>query len=776
MKKPTNPIADKSAVIKGEKYRFTVLTDRLIRLEYAEDGVFEDRATQTVINRLFPVPKFTVSENDGTLKIETDCVRLIYRGGPFSRNSLSASFCGRLGKLHGRWYYGDEIQTLPGTSRTLDGASGSIDLQGSIMNNNSFAVMDDSHTLAITDENWVDVRKDDCIDIYLFAYPGQYKDCLCDYYTLTGAPPLLPRFALGNWWSRYHKYSDAEYRELMERFKSEEIPVSVAVIDMDWHKVDIDPKYGTGWTGFSWEKSLFPNPKSFIEYLHENDMKVSLNLHPAEGISAHEDCYEEAAKAMGADISKEENIPFDIADSKFVGVYFDKVLRPLEDDGVDFWWIDWQQGNTSKLPGLDPLWMLNHFHYLDSMKDNRRGLLFSRFSGFGSHRYPIGFSGDTIINWESLDFQPYFTACASNVGYGWWSHDIGGHMRGYRDDELESRWTQLGAFSPILRLHCSYNEFISREPWSYNHETYLSMKKFLRLRYELIPYLYSMNYRAHSGCLPLITPLYYDYPELPEAYKHGNEYFFGSELLVCPITRKHDEVTGMGSTEMYIPEGLWFDFFNKYSYSGNRTLKMFRKYDEMPVLAKAGAIIPMCGINGNSTDNPEELIFNIFPGANNSFTVYEDDGKTRSYENGDCVKTTVTLNWGDKKTITVSKPEGNISLIPDNRKYKIILNCVNDVGLSSDADIEKSYKNGAIEITSDCADGFSVCFEEGLRISDNDYVDKVYDILYEAHTFYETKKEIYDAVKTKNLREAISDIYAMDIDINLKDAILEVLL
>ena len=136
----------------------------------------------------------------------------------------------------------------------------------------------------------------------------------------------------------------------------------------------------------------------------------------------------------------------------FLAAYFDLVHRPLEDQGVDFWWIDWQSGPHSRIVGIDPLWMLNHFHFLDNARGGRRPLTFSRYAGPGSHRYPVGFSGDTLVTWASLDFQPYFTATASNVGYGWWSHDIGGHMLGGRDDELATR---LGAARGVLPDHAA---------------------------------------------------------------------------------------------------------------------------------------------------------------------------------------------------------------------------------------------------------------------------------------------------------------------------------
>ena len=772
----TNPIANKNAVIRGDKYRFTVLTDRLLRLEYDEDGIFEDRATQCVVNRDFPVPEFTVSEKDGVLTIETDCLRLEYRGGKFTRNTLNIAYCGYMGKIvgaDGAYYFGDEnVTPFRGTLRTLDGVDGEKELPPSIMSNRRMTHFDDSQSLALTDD-FVEVRKKGIVDTYVFGYSRALTDCLDAYYELTGKTPLLPRFALGNWWSKYFKYTEKTYLDLMNRFKEENIPISVAVIDMDWHKVDIDPKYGSGWTGFSWNTDFFPDPKRFLDALHALNTKTSLNLHPAGGVSAHEDCYKETAKAMGIDPKTEQNIPFDIAEKKFIDVYFDKILKPLEDMGVDFWWMDWQQGNTSKTEGLDPLWMLNHYHYNYARKDGKRGILFSRFSGYGSQRYPVGFSGDTHVTWESLDFQPYFTSSATNVGYGWWSHDIGGHMMGVRDDDLMNRWTQLGVFSPIMRLHSSSNEFIDREPWNYSYETHQSMKKFMRLRCEMIPYLYTMNYRASAQNRPIVMPLYYFYNNA-ESQEIKNEYFFGTELIVSPVTHPKDGVTNMGKAKVYLPEGEWFDFFNKYRYSGNRTFTAYRKYDEMPVFAKAGAIIPMSAAEVNPDKNPDEIILNIFPGADNTFTLYEDDNLTESYLDGKFAKTEIKLDWTGKK-ITIGAPSGDLSVIPENRRYKIVLNCVDDCNVSVNGKFEKRYENGAVIVEISGADGTEISFDS-LNITENDYVKKVFDIIYPATAEHNLKARIIKSVREKSKAEALSDVIATDMDENLKSAVIEVLM
>ena len=323
---------------------------------------------------------------------------------------------------------------------------------------------------------------------------------------------------------------------MMNRFDEEGIPFTVAVIDMDWHLVNIDPKYGTGWTGYTWNREFFPDPKRFMDSLHERGMRITLNVHPADGIRPHEEMYEAMAKELGKDISREEPVAFEITDPAFLSAYFKYAHHPNEEKGVDFWWLDWQQGGITKMEGLDPLWMLNHFHFLDSARNGKRPMTFSRYAGPGSHRYPVGFSGDTVVTWESLKFQPYFTSTASNIGYGWWSHDIGGHMNGYKDDELEGRWYQLGVFSPVNRLHSTKNEFNGKEPWRFNPEIHSMMNEFLQLRHKMVPYLYTMNYRAYAQDTPLVLPMYYYNPRCLESYRVPNEYYFGTGLIVAPIT------------------------------------------------------------------------------------------------------------------------------------------------------------------------------------------------------------------------------------------------
>ncbi len=532
----THPIADPANVLVGEHYRITLLDAGLVRLEYDESGTFEDRASQTVVDRAFPATDFEVTETDDRLEVHTERLHLIYDKGPFTTHGLSVQAKGGYHSNDSVWRYGQNTPNLGGTARTLDDVDGAIPLEDGVLSFNGVSLVDDSRTVLLEPDGWIAPRRPGTLDLYVFSYGRDYRAALQALYRLTGPTPVLPRYALGNWWSRYHPYTADEYVELMDRFRDEGVPLSVAVIDMDWHQVEIDPRYGSGWTGYTWNTDLFPDPARFLADLHERGLATSLNVHPAEGVHAHETAYPSIAKRMGIDPSTELPVNFDPTDPDFMEAYLEELHHPLEDEGVDFWWLDWQQGGVTKVPGLDPLWLLNHFHYLDSGRDGRRPLTFSRYAGIGSHRYPIGFSGDTHITWESLDFQPFFTATASNAGYGWWSHDIGGHFKGYLDDELATRWVQLGVFSPVNRLHSGFNPFNTKEPWRFSAASETVMKDFLRLRHRLLPYLATMNLRAHAEGEPIVQPMYYDHPDDGAAYTVPNQFMFGSELLVAPIT------------------------------------------------------------------------------------------------------------------------------------------------------------------------------------------------------------------------------------------------
>ena len=627
------PAAD-GATVTGPGYRISVLTDRLIRIEWDSEERFVDEKTQQVMNRRFPVPAFRVMRTEHGIEITTDSLRLRYDERMPSTAGLSIALLAGATDVHyTTWRPGQAYpQTLPlrgnlgSTVRTLDEVDGAIEIPPGILSTFGFGVLDDSDSLLLGEDGWIRPRDSTGQDFYFFGHGRDHTAALRAFHELTGPIPLVPRFALGNWWSRYWAYDEDEYLALMTRFHDDGIPLSVAVIDMDWHMVDVDPAIGTGWTGYTWNRELFPDPERFLAELHARGLAVTLNLHPADGIRRHESSYAGVAEAMGVDPSTGIPIDFDVSSRRFMDAYQEHVLGPLEDQGVDFWWIDWQSGEHSHLPGLDPLWMLNHTHFHASGRHGRRPLTFSRYTERGGHRYPVGFSGDTIVSWASLAFQPVFTATAANAGYTWWSHDIGGHMHGVHDIELAVRWLQFGVLSPINRLHSSTNPFSSKEPWAYGEPAATIMRRYLRLRHRLIPMLYTAAWRAHRDHVSVVRPLYHDAPSAHGAYRHPEQYLLGEHLLVVPITAPREQSSLLATVKAWLPDGDWVDLITGLRYRGSRDVLLTRSLEEYPVLARSGAVVPLdADPLSPAADAPEHMELLVIPGTATS-TLAEDDG------------------------------------------------------------------------------------------------------------------------------------------------------
>ncbi len=796
----------------GDKYRITILTDRLIRLEYSREGVFEDKKTFAVINRDFdPKPLVLVTEEKDSLTVETKSLVLSYDKRQFSSSGLLI----KLKETGAVWNFGeayDDFSNLGGTARTLDDADGRVRLEKGIFGRNGIAVIDDSKSPVFDGKEYVK-REKDAVDVYFFGYGKDYYGGLYDFCRLSGKMPMIPRYALGNWWSRYYRYTEESYMDVVKNFANEDIPISVAVIDMDWHITEVDPKYGSGWTGYSWNKDLFPDYKRFLKRLHDSNLKVTLNLHPADGIRPFEDMYEDFAKAYSADCENadagksEKNYEFDFGDKKFRDAYFEAVMHPYEEDGVDFWWIDWQQGTGKKEKDVDPLLLLNHYHYEDQKKRNVRPMIFSRYAGVGSHRYPVGFSGDTHATWKSLDFQPYFTSTASNIGFNMWSHDIGGHMLGDKNLDRLIRWIQYGVFSPIMRIHSSSSAFFNKEPWLLDEPYRGIVKKFMRLRHELIPYIYTENHRAYAESKPLIRPMYYDIKD-EGAMEVPNQYGFGDNLIVCPVTKPQDEELRLGCSSGYIPKGRWVDIFTGHIYETEGIRKMYRELSEIPVLLKAGGIVPMAELMNaessaqertgidcenensyssalNDITNPSSLKILVGGGADGEYTLYEDDGISMDFEKGSFVTTKLTTHFdAEKKTaeFTVNPAVGELSLVPEKRNFEIVI-----YGIKGDAAEVTGDNSQSCELISH--ENFlsikmpNVITAEGVTVSlknvgllENDYKQLVFEILDRAWIKMTDKDMIYGKLQKLDRISFARWLNSADLSENLKSAINEVVL
>ena len=689
-----NPVADPAAEVVLGNARFTVLTPRMIRMEWAADGHFEDHASFVFLNRRLPVPRFTrkieAAATGRVLRLHTDSLDLAYTLSPGSDGRFTPADLSVSLTVAGKpvtWTPGTaDPENLLGTTRTLDGARGGKTREPigqGLISRSGWAVVDDS-TRPLFDSAdfsfprgeaspwpWAierpeitsQARYDELTraespataapavpifrqDWYFFGYGHHYQQALGDYVHVAGRIPLPPRFAFGAWWSRYWSYSDQELESLVHQFRANDVPLDVLVVDMDWHlpfgddwSVH-DPSGNVArWTGYTWNKLLFPDPQLFLEKMHRDGLKVTLNLHPASGVQPFEQAYPAMARAMGIDPASGKYVPFDITDKKFARNYLDILHHPLERQGIDFWWLDWQQSQHTRLPGVNPTWWLNYVHFTDQQREGKRPLLFHRWGGLGNHRYQIGFSGDSISSWESLAFQPWFTATAANVGYAYWSHDIGGHMPGKIDPELYTRWLQFGALSPILRTHTTKNADAERRIWAYPE-----------------PYSDAMRH----------------------AYTARSEYQFGKNFIVAPIATPVDPETNLTHQSIWLPPGEWLETPTGRHLHGPVTVDRSFSLPQVPLYVRAGAITPMAPAMHFTNERPlSPLIIEVNPlanGATSHYTLYEDAGNTPTYTAGQAARTSLSATQiTDTLTVTIASIQGAYLGMQRSRSYQLKL-------------------------------------------------------------------------------------------------------
>lgn len=544
-----NPIADSKATVISGKARFTVLTDQVIRMEYVSTAnTFLNNATTAILNRNLPVPKFTQSTTNGILTIATNKISLQYTiGTSFSTTTLLAT--GDFGK----WHFG---QASPGN---LLGTIKSLDLLGptslnctlnknitvhdedlhcafGLISRDGWSIIDDSKTYVLDADNWWSIENPNTNDMYLFAHGLDYKGALQDFVSISGKTAMPPRNTFGVWWTRWFNYNQADVKDIISEYVDHHLPLDVFVLDMDWH---VKP----AWGAYTWDNHLFPDPKDvMLNYMKQHKGLITLaNIHDDNGVVSEEANHAAMVEMMDLPNSTGD-IPFEICtNQKYAIALEDAVLLPIEKDGIDYWWIDWQQGgNHGGCKGMlqNPTIWTNKMRATDHIRrgSTKRGLVLARWGGLGSHRYQVGFSGDVSgVTWESLAYQPYFSMTATNVGYGFWSHDIVG-PGGQDVDKLElyTRWLQWATYSGIFRSHdrgssagncagdfpssTTSNTCTVVKPWNVPLKFFKANRAALQRRAALVPYTYTLARDAYDTGLGPLRPMYYEYPKLDHSY------------------------------------------------------------------------------------------------------------------------------------------------------------------------------------------------------------------------------------------------------------------
>lgn len=642
-----NALSKNEAVFRGKKYRITILSELLVRLEYSESGSFEDRPTELAKFRNFDVPKFEIQNDDRYLTIKTSYFTLTYEkekpmvGNKFSPDKYLKVSLNDTDRL---WYFTQvEARNFKSTASSIDESLEMPKLEKGLYSTDGFVSIDDSKSLIFNADGSVGKRSDERIDTYLFMYKKDFGFCLKNYYQLTGYPPLIPRYALGIWWDKKDAYNADQIYSLIDKFKRNSIPLSVLVLS---NALD---QFGV------LNNNAFGDFRSLVNDLHNDSIKVGTTL--------------DLNKVNIKQGDAINSIPFNVYDKSFLINYLNTSVLPLYKSGVDFTNIEFDNKD------LYALRMMNYYFYkYNESVSQKRALILSKNGLIASHLYPVSDSGETMIDWKVLKFLPLYNSTSSNIGLTWWSHAVGGFKGGVEEAELYTRYVEFSTYSPIFRFASKSGRYYKREPWKWDVKTLKIVKDYTLMRHKLIPYLYSEAYKYAKTGLPIIQPLYYKYPELYDEPTYKNEYSFGPELFIAPITEKKDAIMNRTVVKLFLPTGMWYDFTTGKKYPGGKRYISFYKDENYPVFARSGGIIPLACLkeNINSTSNPDELEIHIFPGKNNTYKLYEDDGETNEYKNGKYNITEIDYNYlPNNYTVIIRSIEGTTEVLPEKRKYKI---------------------------------------------------------------------------------------------------------
>ncbi len=642
-----------NTILVDDTVRFTVICPELIRIEHASTGQFVDAPTMLAASRSGKDMDVSTSQTGGVFQLKTPRLYLEYSGDGDRPDEHNLKIQVTDSDTEWRPEMAN-TENLGGPLQTLDGCSEAWPLNAGLLSRNGWFFLDDSRTHILTDD-WIAERplEHSYTDWYFFGYGKDYRAALRALATLSGDVPLPRKHIFGSWYCRWWPYTSDDYRKIVQEYRENDFPLDIMVMDMDWHRKDGTTGFGwcnrgaMGWTGWSWNRDLLPDVEDLLKEFEEDNIFVTLNAHPHDGIRSNEDMYEDFMRDVGENPSEGKDLPFLAGDKRYMDAYFKHAHTPHEEIGVDFWWVDWQQDNIMPyvyhIPYLKHLPWLNHLYFEHSRERDKRGLGFSRWAGWGDHRYPIHFSGDTSACWDVLEFEIPFTVASGNSGCFFWAHDTGGFHSKERDPELYARWVQFCTFSASLRLH-SCGEHLDRRPWLWGEPFVSVMRDAFHLRARLMPYVYTAAWQCHNQTVPLMRPMYLDAPDTDEAYQFPNQYFFGDHLLVAPVVKAGGGEDLKATQETWIPSGTWHHWFTGETIEGPAVVNVTTPLNQIPVWARAGAAIPMQPYTERMASAPlETLQLRCTPAGKDPVEslLYEDDGQTDGYRNGQFATTRI---------------------------------------------------------------------------------------------------------------------------------------
>jgi alpha-glucosidase len=527
------------------------------------------------------------------------------------------------------------------------------------------------------------------MDFY-FIY-GRFDIILYQYTALTGRSPLVPKFALGlhvgtysgGTWNYEHLSSDKYVIALARKLREMGIPVDILWLDSTWRifgKVG-----GKGATSFEWRET-FKNPAAMFDSLYKMKYSmVGLHLRPRFDNGNNIKLLDTARK-LGFTYP-ENNQPGEFVnffDTAAVNWWWQHGVMRVAAQGVRFLKTD--EGSAfgglanesektgpsgkdiAKLHNIFPLAYAKAPYEKFQQHNGIRGLNHTREGYAGIQRYPFIFAGDWPSEWQY--FEPVIKA-GLNIGLsgvGYWTHCMGGFEHN-ADPELYIRWCQFGMMSPIAMVfgmdHPGY-----KEPWNYGEEALRNFKKYDSLRYSLLPYLYSYAWAQYLLGMPMMRALVLDHQDDANVYNITDQYMLGNELMICPVTTK-----GAQTRVVYLPKGDWYDFHTGKKLNGGQWLNVVTPLDVLPMFVRGGSIIPRQPAMMYTDEKAVDLLtLDIFPGDVGYFALYEDDGKSLSYINGDYAQTILHMEREDNNlVIEIDPPTGGYKTAARNYQLKVRL-------------------------------------------------------------------------------------------------------
>lgn len=630
----TKLISNKESCIIGNKYRITILTPRLARLEYTPSGKFIDDPTALVINRTFPKTPYGITESETLIQIDTGIFTITYvKDKDFKAGNFGSNLKAVINNTTIEWQMNSpQVKNLRGINYSIDSIKDKIILDTGLYSLDGYAVVKDN-TPVLTENDIFIPREEGSKDIYLFMYNKDFDGCLNDYFTLTGYPNLIPRYALGAWWYKNDNYTSKDIISLVDRFNKDNIPISIFLL-------------GDSWRG---NNNYIPSIdlKNVSNYLTQKNIKLGVTINPKLEITKGTNEYN-----LISNYTNEEKFKFIPLSNEKLGIYLNMFINNLEMQGVELYSIDYNNPNDK----ID-LWKFAHYHHGKIETRGKRGLSLTRNHGIAVHRYPIIWSGKTLVNWTTLNLLPRYNLQGYNVGVSFIAHPIGGYHNGIEEAELYLRYIQFACFSPIFLLASEGGKYYKREPWKWNPIIENDIIYFMNLRYKLIPYIYTESYNYHKTGKGIVKPFYYDYPKILDDVQYKNQYFFGQNLFVSPITNKKNIVIDRVMKKVFVPDGIWFNLLDGKQYNGTKYYTNFYRDEDYPVFVKAGSIIPMS--YNIKEDIPSTLELNIYPLNDGTYNLYEDDGITNNYKKGMYMITNFSYHYEkDNYTLKISKSEG----------------------------------------------------------------------------------------------------------------------